>query len=441
MSIHQLFGIFAGNDRGAHARCGRHRLLAASVVALTLAVGFPAQAEEAALSLSVAEALALEGDPVLGALEARAWALDEKAIAEGELPDPKAKFGIMNLPTDSFSRTQEAMTMVQVGVQQAFPRGDTLSLKTERTGLLADADRVRILDERRRILRAVRLAWYDLYYWSRANAVIDESLVTVDNLIQITQYLYSTGRRNQQDVIRAQLEYSLLEDRRVDIAQKTDTARAELAKWIGEAAAAKPLPLAMPPLAWPGTWQEIETQLSVHPRVQVEDRLIASRESEIDIAEEAYMPGWMTDVTYGFRDGADGMRGERADFLSVMVSVELPFFTGDRQDRRVSESKHQVASAQYRRDDVLRELHRMLGVTYADWERLSERIALYEQVVLIWADENVEATMRAYQDDAADFTALMRAELIEIDTRLKEIRIMTSYAQAQAKLLYLAGDE
>ena len=83
----------------------------------------------------------------------------------------------------------------------------------------------------------------------------------------------------------------------------------------------------------------------------------------------------------------------------------------------------------------------MLDAAYSEWERLGERIALYEQVVRMRADENVEATMRAYQDDVTDFTALMRAELIEIDTRLKEVRIMTSYAQAQAKLLYLSGDD
>lgn len=441
MSIQWAFGIFARSGRRTRRGNSLHLLFAAPIVALTLAVASPAPAEESALSLSEAEALALEGDPVMGALEARAWALDEKAIAEGELPDPKAKFGIMNLPTDSFSRSQEAMTQLQIGVQQAFPRGDTLSLQTERTGLLADADRARILDERRKILRAVRLAWYEVFYWSQANRVIEESLATVDNLIQVTQYLYSTGRRNQQDVIRAQLEYSLLEDRRIDITQQIDSARAELAKWIGEPDAARPLPTVMPSLSWPGTFGEIEARLTAHPRVLVEDRLIASRGSEIDLAEEAYLPGWMTDVTYGFRDGSDGMRGERADFLSLMVSVELPFFTGDRQDRRVSESKHQMASARYQRDDVLRELRRMLDATYAEWERLGERIVLYEQVVLMRADENVEATMRAYQDDVTDFTALMRAELIEIDTRLKEIRIMSSYAQAQAKLLYLAGDE
>ena len=39
----------------------------------------------------------------------------------GQLPDPKLKIGVMNLPLDSFERDQEAMTQLQLGLQQAFP--------------------------------------------------------------------------------------------------------------------------------------------------------------------------------------------------------------------------------------------------------------------------------------------------------------------------------
>ena len=53
----------------------------------------------------------------------------EIATASGELPDPRISIGISNLPTDTFSFNQEAMTQFRVGLNQMFPPGQTLRLQ------------------------------------------------------------------------------------------------------------------------------------------------------------------------------------------------------------------------------------------------------------------------------------------------------------------------
>ena len=247
-----------------------------------------------------------------------------------------------------------------------------------------------------------------------------------------------TGRQNQQDVIRAELEYSLLEDRLVGIAAKQDVARAEMAKWIG-ADGARPLPVTLPDLAEPRPLADVLAALVGHPSVATEDRLIQARQSDIDLARQAYQPEWNVDLTYGFRGGEDFGRGDRADFLSFMVTVDLPFFTERRQDRRLSASKHRAAAALHRRDDRLRELRRVLESEHATWARLGERERLYEQAVVQRAGENYDASLRAYRNHVTDFATVMRAQLIEIDTRLQWLRVRVDRAKAQAKLLYLEG--
>ena len=84
------------------------------------------------LSLQQAEALAIERDDKLSEIRLISESLQEQTIAEDTLPDPKLKLGLSNFPTDTFDRDQEAMTQIQVGVVQRFPRGKTLELKSGR---------------------------------------------------------------------------------------------------------------------------------------------------------------------------------------------------------------------------------------------------------------------------------------------------------------------
>ena len=81
------------------------------------------------LTLLESEQLALDSDFITREFNTRSASLSERVIADGQLPDPKIKLGIMYMPVDSFDRSQEPMTQLQVGIQQSFPRGRTLHYK------------------------------------------------------------------------------------------------------------------------------------------------------------------------------------------------------------------------------------------------------------------------------------------------------------------------
>jgi hypothetical protein len=107
---------------------------------------------------------------------------------------------------------------------------------------------------------------------------------------------------------------------------------------------------------------------------------------------------------------------ERPDLFSVMVMVDLPIFPGDRQSRRLEEE-------------------------HAAWTRTGERLERYEKLLIPRARENTEAALNAYQSERGDFTALLRARISELDTRLDALRLRVDRAKARAGLLYLAGDD
>ena len=95
---------------------------------------------------------------------------------------------------------------------------------------------------------------------------------------------------------------------------------------------------------------------------------------------------------------------------------------------------------QYQRDDILRDLFAQLQGSYSSWQRYDERAAHYDQSVLHRANDNFEASLEAYGEDRTNFASLIRAQVVELDTKLNYIKIKTDRAKAQADLLYLQGD-
>jgi outer membrane protein TolC len=394
----------------------------------------------AALELDGAIHIALDNDPAIAASRASARAYGENAIADGQLPDPRLRTGLVNVPVDNFDIDSEPMTQLQLGVEQAFPRGDTLHYRQRRAESMAGVEEANAAATTRQTVRDVRRYFLELYYQIRAAAIVAETRELFAQLVDITQAQYGSGRVSQQDVLRASLELARLDDRATRIDTAADENRAALAKWL-DGAADLPLADRFPELPALPAKAQIDAALLQHPLLTAETGRVNAVKQDIRIAREQYKPGWSTAIEYRKRFGEDADGDKRSDMMAAMLNVDLPLFTGNRQDRRLAASIAEAEAAELRRDDKLRELRRMLATDYADWERLGERAALYETKLLREATANADASLHAYQSGVTEFTTLMRARITELDVRLDELRIRIDRARAQANLLYLAGED
>jgi outer membrane protein TolC len=391
------------------------------------------------LTLAEAERLALDSDFVSKGFNARAKSLSERAIADGQLPDPKIKLGIMNFPVDSFDRSQENMTQLQFGIQQSFPRGRTLYYKSLQTLDIASVDEAMAFDREKKVLRSLRNSYLDLYLNVKTEAILQQNRDLFTQMLDITQRQYAVGRDNQHDVLRAQLELALMDDRIAEITGAKEIALAELAKWIGDLPVQRSLPEAFPQLTSLSALDSMVSDLQKHPVMQIENARVNASDKSIKIAEEQYKPGWMLDLTYGERTGNNLDGSSRDDFASAMLMVDIPIFTDKRQDKRLAASKLQKTASQYARSDRLLELKRQLEKEFANWVRLGKRLELYETRAIIDAAQNSESTLKAYQNDLTDFTTLMRARLTELNTQIDMLKIRINRAKSQANVLYFSG--
>jgi outer membrane protein TolC len=326
------------------------------------------------------------------------------------------------------------MTQIQVGVLQEFPRGDTLRFQQQRRKAESSGARAEALLQELQIVFDVRWVWLEIFYtWGALNSV-NESREAVRDLIADIEASFATGLQSNQDLLRADLELDLLDDRAIEIARQADLLRANLARFVGAAAARRTLATTLPDLGRIPAKEIIATSLPNHPEILIEDKRISARHSEINIANEQYSPSWRLEARYGVRSAA------RSDFASLMVVVELPMFTARRQDKRLSAAKHAKQAARLDRSAKVLDLKRQLDRAYADWSRYGERIQLFETVVIKRASDTADGALESYENQTADFAELIRARLVQLDTELQLLRLRVDRTQSAAALLFLAGE-
>jgi outer membrane protein TolC len=407
-------------------------------VALTFIAASPSvMAAEPGAPLTMEEAVAIAldaGDPSVLQFEEKSLALEDRAVADAQLPDPKLKLSATNLPVDTFRFGQEPMTQAQIGLQQAFPRGKTLRYRGEKREAEASSQRALQKLQERQIVLDTRTTWLELFYWRGAQGKVTESRQAVSELREIASSIFSTGRRSAQDVLRADLELRILDDRLVEVERRRDVNRANLTRLIGVEASQRPLAEQLPAHPELPDRMALRDRLVDHPSIEASDSEIDARKSDINIARQQYKPGFTLNGGYGVRGG------DRPDFATVGVTLDIPIFTGKRQDRNVSAAQRNRGAAEMSRRARLLELDRMLAGAYADQARLEQRISLYKMSVLSRASETTEATLTAYQNDLSDFAELVRARLAELDVELTLLRLRVDRAQVMAKLDYLAGE-
>lgn len=280
------------------------------------------------LTLESAVVLAITSDPWLNASRYREDALTSESISALSLPDPKVSLMAANLPTDGFDINQEPMTQLSIGVSQKFPRGQTLELGSRKKIELAKQEPLLRQDRAARVRVIVTRLWLEVFKAQESIRLIEQDLALFEQLLDATKASYSSvvGRARQQDLVRAQLELTRIDDRLTVLQQEKDANLQRLTEWVGFLP--NPiLPNNLPEVSTlnPIIGNEANMALEVlyekihqHPSLKAVDQRINSMEIEVELARQKYKPEWGLNAQYGNR-AEDSFGRERADMFSVGI--------------------------------------------------------------------------------------------------------------------------
>lgn len=396
-----------------------------------------AQAEP--LTLAEAQRLAVERDAGREALQSESAAMRDMAVAAGQLPDPEARFGAVNVPVDSWELDREDMTMLEVGVMQRFPAGRSRQYARARYESGALGAQAEALERARSVRFEVERGWRELDYLEASLVLVAEESRWLEALAGATEAAYAAGAGESLGLLDARLMSLELEERRLDLERERETLIAELSRWVGEAIDAGRV-------AAPSRGRELEPVEALLERLQSNPMLASlshARDAalrEVDAAGEMYKPSFGLDVAYGFRSGA-GMDGvSRPDMLTAMVTFDLPLFTRHRQDREVGAARSRARAAEARRADSARELEARLRAAHARALRLGEIVTLYDAQASRLADVSAAAALAAYRAGEGSLEEVVAMQRRILDLRARQARAHADRALALAEIEYLAGE-
>ncbi len=436
--------------RGGAVRC---RSTAVNVVFLLLAwvtMGAAAQSPTetalpiSALTLPEALRIAVDGNPGLIELRERALAAAEVPSQAGTLPDPKLNFNALNLPVDTFSRSQEAMTQMQFGVSQSFPFPGTLSLRREAATYEAQAASLSVDEARLRLLRDVKKVWWELAYLDRAMAIIRDNLTLIDQFIDIANTKYGVGKGLQQDVLLGQVERGRLHDRMLQLQGMRGVMAARL-----NALLARPqntlvklperIDEALPTLSMPGRFiSEAEQQ---RPLLAVLENKVKAAEANRDLAKKSLYPNFSLGANYGLRSGQNPNGSNRADFFSVMLSVEIPLYAGSKQRRLVSQRSAELSAQNDALLDTRNQVSAEVQAAWYAFQQAQEQSRLFHGGIIPQSRQTVESMLAGYQVNKVDFLNLMQSQISLYNFEQQYWRALAQARQALADLAAASGQE
>ena len=410
---------------------------------------------QAELTLEQAVSLALENDPWLDGSRYRERALAARSVAAASLPDPMVSFGFENLPANGFNSRQEPMTQFRVGVSQVFPRSETRELTSRQLSEEGAQQPLMRRDRLARVTVAVSRLWLESYRNRWARQLIEEDRALFEYLVDVAESSYASavGEIRRQDLVRAQLELTRLEDRLTELRQQQEMNLAGLREWLpGTDISNIELSNSLPALTLdqafaagqdPDRAERLTQLLLAHPRIRAIDQKIIATNTGIRLAEQKYKPQWSVNAGYGYRED-DPLGVYRSDFVSFGVSFDLPMFTTNRQDKEVQAAQAVEAAARTEKTLALRSMLAGLEAALARLERLGQREILYEDRLLREISDQAEASLTAYTNEAGDFAEVVRARIAELNTNIDFLNIQIDRLQTIAELNYYlvsaAGD-
>ncbi len=395
------------------------------------------------LTLQSAISIAVQDNPGLAQIQARSEALAAIPFQVASLPDPVISFNALNLPVDSFNTAQENMTQMQGGISQVIPFFGKLALREKTATYQAEAATYDVIEARFGLLRDVKKTWWALFYLDRALDIILVNQDLLRQFVQIARTKYEVGEGLQQDVLLAQLELSKLLDNELRLTGALEKAKTQLNSLLNKPANHKFNTAQQ-------TSEDLPTLLEesvLYEQAENYRALLASRrefinaaQSRLELAKKDFFPDFKVAAFYGGRDDMPSGR-KRADFLSMKLSMNVPIFAANKQQKALDQRSSELMQQRYALQDQWNKVRANISTAYSKYHQTKNQVVLYKSGIIPQARQTVASMLAGYQVNKVDFLNLVRSQITLSNYETQYWKALTEANQTLAELTAVVGKE
>ena len=357
----------------------------------------------------------------------------------GALPDPTMSVGYMGgvAGVPFFPSSGTTGSFRQLGASQELPFPGKLRLRTQVAATEAEAERWNYETTRRRLIAELKDAYYEYAFVDRATGIVQRNKERLDQFRQIAEAQFAVGKAIQQDVIKTQLEISLLLERLAVLELQRRALEARINGLLfrppdtplGPAEAAGPTRLAQ-------SLEELRALAQQNnPALKRDERVIDRGQQALRLAQRDVLPDFAVNVT------TQKFAGDMPWMYGVDVMVKVPLFWQRKQRPMIAEAAAALQGGQQLRDNTLATTTAQVTEAYVAATTSQRLVTLYSDSVLPQARLALESSLASYQVGSVDFLSVLTNFITVLNY---EVSLEEQYArlrQALARLEPLVGME
>jgi outer membrane protein TolC len=314
-------------------------------------------------------------------------------------------------------------------------KGDIATTEAEVWGQTYDA---RTLD----LIRDVKHAYYEYYRVHEVIRITEEERHVLGEMQNIAQVKYASGTATQQDVLKAQLALSRLDDRLTTLRRDLVSVTARLNDLLNRpptAALAEPH-FDEPLIDLTDVDALVERALAGRPDAAVADLNIEKAELSRSLAKRQYYPDLTLAVNYvTVRERPVPVEDNGKDILHVGASISLPIWYG-KLGAAVKESEARIAVARHQRIGLWTRVRNEVRDAYSRVESARELVALHRDVIIPQAEQTFLASQTGYQTGRVDFLDLLDSERMLLSVRHTYFALVADLGKQAADLERTLGE-
>lgn len=370
----------------------------------------------------------LERNPELVAARKQWEASSQRIVQARSLDDPILSVHLWNFP-QTFNVTRADNSIF--GLSQNLPFPGKLALKSEIASRSAEITEQVLHGKERELIARLKQAYYDLFLAYKAIQIHHEQVELLRQFVEIANAKFRTGKGSQADVLKAQVELSVLHQHLPVLEQHREIVAA-LLNTLLDRNPLSPLGIPQEPSLMPiDTTIDDLHRLALNARPELKAAELAIRHSEQSraLAQRQYYP----DFNVAFQRFQNFQAN---DGFGAYVAMTIPFafWTKPKYDAGVQEATASVAAARAQRH-TLENLTRFQVNDLLAKVRASEQVArLYHTTILPQAVQSLEAARAGYRVGKGGFLDLIDTQrawrgfqqeyyraLVERENRLAEL--------------------
>ncbi len=380
---------------------------------------------------------ALNQNPEIQAARKQMEAYAHQVPVAASLQDPMFNLTVQPEPVQTAAGQQEVILSAQPEVPLVRQVGDA----GQRRGSTDQRGAAQLAAAELATIAKVKRAYYELYFIQQAISVTEAEQRLLGEIRNIANTRYQTGRTSQQDVLRADLEISNVENELIQLRQQLQSGQARLARLLHIGPQSRVLALdRLPPEEAPRDLDLLQRQaVTARPELHAQLAAIQRDRQALELARLDYQPdvtlglSWIDVSTAGISPIATGQ-----DSLLLTAGVNLPVYR-KRLDSSVrsAEAKAVASARQYDsiRDGTLEEVTDLFALAKSQQEML----ILFADDILPKARQTLNVSSQAYNVGEVDFLQLLDNWRQLLRYEVMNQRLQASLRQTVADLEQVVG--